>query len=482
MEITDAQVPVVLRSSAVPSSRLGRLFHYGSLGASLALGAAGETFRRTTGGGGQGSVFMSDANVRRLVATLGRMRGAALKLGQFMSIQDNTILPPELERVLAQVQAHANYMPDWQLDRVMTAELGPEWQAKFLAFDRTPVAAASIGQVHRATLKDGTHVAVKVQFPGVAESIGSDIANLSIVLRGSALLPKGMYLQNTIAVMKRELEDECDYEREADAGKKFAALLEGDSVFDVPRVIEECTSKRVLTTEWADGRPLSKLRNLTQEQRDLVRNRGQPQAVPWRLSCTDSFASLESLANGQIGTNVLRLCLEELFKFRFMQTDPNWGNFLFLPSSGRIQLIDFGASREYTPEFMAGWYKLLSAALSGDKPAMVAESQSLGYLTGEEEPDMVDAHIASMSALARPFQHQGLYDFSKQTVTDEVRANIPVMLEKRLTPPPAPTYSLNRKLSGAFLMCAKLGSQVDCKKLWDEATETYQREFAQAKV
>lgn len=213
---------------------------------------------------------MSDSNVRRLVATLGRMRGAALKLGQFMSIQDNTILPPEIERVLHQVQAHANYMPDWQFESVMRAELGADWEDKFIAFDRTPVAAASIGQVHRATLKDGTHVAVKVQFPGVADSIGSDIANLSILLRGSALMPKGLYLQNTIAVMKRELEDECDYEREADAGKRFVELLKDDPVFTVPKVIDACTSKRVLTTEWAAGRPLSKLRNLTQTDRDLV--------------------------------------------------------------------------------------------------------------------------------------------------------------------------------------------------------------------
>lgn len=163
-----------------------------------------------------------------------------------------------------------------------------------------------------------------------------------------------------------------------------------------------------------------------------------------------------------------------------MQTDPNWGNFLFQPASGRIELIDFGASREYTPDFMAGWYKLLSAALSGDRAAMVTESQALGYLTGEEEEDMLNAHIASMSALARPFQNEGIYDFKTQTVTDEVRANIPIMLEKRLTPPPAPTYSLNRKLSGAFLMCAKLGSRVDCKKLWDDATAEYQREFSKA--
>jgi aarF domain-containing kinase len=434
---------VALRSSTVPSSRIGRLFHYGSLGLSLGLGAATETIRRTAGGSGTGSVFMSDANVRRLVATLGRMRGAALKLGQFMSIQDNNMLPPEIERVLQQVQDHANYMPEWQMEKVMRTELGAEWESLFKAFDRVPVAAASIGQVHRAVLADGTPVAVKVQFPGVADSIESDLANVSLLLRGSAVLPPGLYLQNTMAVAKRELEDECDYVREGQAGARFHNLLAGDAVFDVPRVFEHATTGKVLTTEWMAGRPLSKMKGMSQEQRDLI------------------------------GSSILRLCLQELFTFRFMQTDSNWANFLFDAPTGRIQLIDFGASREYTKEFMDGWYRLLQAALDGDRPAMKAESESLGYLTGEENELMVNAHLDSMAALASPFQHEGKFEFATQTITDKVRALIPVMLQHRLTPPPAPTYSLNRKLSGAFLMCSKLGANVDCKALWEGVTAGY---------
>lgn len=284
---------VALRSSTVPTSRLGRLFHYGSLGLSLGLGAATESIRRTAGGSGTGSVFMSDANVRRLVATLGRMRGAALKLGQFMSIQDNTMLPPEIERVLQQVQDHANYMPEWQMEKVLRAELGDAWESLFAAFDRVPVAAASIGQVHRATLADGTPVAVKIQFPGVAGSISSDLANVSLLLRGSAVLPKGLYLQNTIAVARRELEDECDYIREGAAGARFHRLLEGDPVFDVPRVIDEATTGKVLTTEWMGGRPLSKMRGMSQEQRDLVSRQWLTRAGSSFLSPVD-FADARS--------------------------------------------------------------------------------------------------------------------------------------------------------------------------------------------
>ncbi|OCF37032.1 Atypical/ABC1/ABC1-A protein kinase [Kwoniella heveanensis CBS 569] len=449
-QLEEEDTPVVLRASKVPSSRIGRLFHYGSLAASLSFGAASESIRRTTGGNKSGgSVFMSDANIRRLVATLGRMRGAALKLGQFMSIQDNHMLPPEIERVLHQVQAHANYMPDWQMEKVMREEFGSNWQSLFSSFDRTPIASASIGQVHRAVLaSDSTPVAVKIQFPGVASSIESDLSNLSLLLRSSALLPKGLYLQNTIAVMRRELQDECDYIKEAAAGRKFSEYLAKDGYFQVPKVVDEATTDKVLTTQWMDGKPLSRVKNLSQEARD------------------------------RIGTNILRLCLMELFQFRFMQTDPNWANFLYSSSSSTsgteaIQLIDFGASREYTKEFMDGWYRLLKSCLEGDRVRMKEESLSLGYLTGEENDVMLEAHLDSMALVASPFSYQGKYPFAKQTITDSVRALIPIMLKHRLTPPPQETYSLNRKLSGAFLMCAKLGANVDCQKLWEDVVGDY---------
>ncbi|ORX37973.1 ABC1 family-domain-containing protein [Kockovaella imperatae] len=436
-----------MRASKVPSSRIGRLLHYGSLAASMSLGAASESIRRTAGGNaGKGSVFMSDANIRRLVASLGRMRGAALKLGQFMSIQDNHLLPPEIEQVLQQVQAHANYMPEWQMDQVMSSELGSEWQSLFSSFDRTPIASASIGQVHRGVLaSSGQPIAVKIQFPGIASSIHSDLNNLSVLLRTSSLLPKGMYLQNTIAVMRRELEDECDYVREGAAGRRFGKLLANDDFFVIPQVVDEATTGKVLTTEWAKGKPLSRMKGMSQETRD------------------------------KIGENILRLCLQELFHFRFMQTDPNWANFLYDSSAGKITLIDFGASREYTKEFMDGWFRLLDAALRGDRTAMKDESENLGYLTGEENEEMLKAHLDSMALIASPFSTRGAYAFANQTITDSVRALIPVMLKYRLTPPPSETYSLNRKLSGAFLMCARLGANVDCGKLWNEYVGGYKQ-------
>ena len=151
----------------------------------------------------------------------------------------------------------------------MRDELGNDWESLFTNFERVPVAAASIGQVHRGVLAStGETVAIKIQFPGISSSINSDLANLSILIRSSALLPKGLYLQNTIAVMRRELEDECDYIREGESGKRFGDFLANDPVFDVPRVIDEASTGKVLTTEWMGGKPLSKIKGMSQETRD----------------------------------------------------------------------------------------------------------------------------------------------------------------------------------------------------------------------
>src|SRR5438045_2831727 len=171
-----------MRESKVPSSRIGRLLNYGGLAVGMFGGVISESVRRATSSGGEGSYMLSAANMDRLVAKLSRMRGAALKLGQMMSFQDSKLLPAPIQQVLLRVQDSADYMPAYQRDKVLASNLGMGWRELFSAFDEKPIAAASIGQVHNAILKStGERVAVKIQYPGVANSIGSDLSNLSIL-------------------------------------------------------------------------------------------------------------------------------------------------------------------------------------------------------------------------------------------------------------------------------------------------------------
>lgn len=435
--------PYQLRESKVPATRISRLWNYGGLAASMFAGAIGEGLSRAVGGGGQGSMILSAGNMERLVAKLSRMRGAALKLGQMMSFQDSKMLPAPIQEVLQRVQDRADYMPSWQRDKVLVTNLGPQWRELFDKFDEKPIAAASIGQVHRATLRsNGAEVAVKIQFPGVADSINSDLDNLGVLLAATRLLPRGLYLNKTIENARTELAWECDYEREAICAERYRNLLVDESdVFLVPKIYLEASGKHVLTMEYMEGIGVTRVQSFNQEQRD------------W------------------IGTQILRLCLREITEFKFMQTDPNWTNFLYNAQTKKLELLDFGASREYPDKFITLYVQLLAAASRLDKAAVKTLSEELGYLTGHESKAMLDAHITSVLTLAEPFLDSApqVYDFRDQTITERVKDQIPVMIRERLAPPPEETYSLHRKLSGAFLLCARLGSRVRCRDLFEQA-------------
>ncbi|RNA25866.1 aarF domain-containing kinase 4-like [Brachionus plicatilis] len=312
------------KESKVPSSRIERLVNFGNLAAGLSAGALSEMARRTLGPkksqqdefnsilSSSKSVFLTEDNIKRIVDTLCKVRGAALKLGQMLSIQDESLLSPTLQKIFDRVRQSADFMPFSQTEKVLVKEWGANYLDKFEHFERTPFAAASIGQVHWAVLKEsGERVAVKIQYPGVAQSITSDIDNLMSILNVSNLLPKGMYAESAVNVMKRELLDECDYIREAQFYKEFGELLQADDVFVVPKVYMQLTTPNILVTELIEGEPFDKCVDLPQQERD------------------------------HISRNMLRLCLNELFVYFKMQTDPNWSNFFYNKENKKVFIIFF---------------------------------------------------------------------------------------------------------------------------------------------
>ncbi|KAF8978524.1 hypothetical protein BGZ46_006387 [Entomortierella lignicola] len=457
-EIRSVSVKKNLSEASMPTSRVGRLFHYGGLAASLGVGALTETVRRSVGYGttSPGSpTFMTPANMDRLVSKFTKMRGAALKLGQMLSIQDNKLLSPELEEVLLRVQNSANFMPEKQMRKVMSQTMGSNWESEFTDFDMIPIAAASIGQVHRAVHRaTGMPVAVKVQYPGVAASIDSDLANLKTFVLMSSILPRGMYLDNTIKVAQRELAWETDYLREAECIEEFGRLLRDDPDYRVPRLVREASGPMVLTMEWMHGETM-----------------------------TYAMQNCDQTARNRIGTSILSLCLRELFDFQYMQTDPNWTNFLYNPESTKLELLDFGATRGFDSRFTSLYLKTILAGAAGDREGCLRYSRELGFLTGDETPVMETAHINSLLTLSEPFQESApdVYDFKYQTITQRVKDQIPTMLKYRLTPPPDETYSMHRKMAGAFLLCSKLGAKVECKKLFREITSRYNEDLVDKK-
>ncbi|XP_048259041.1 atypical kinase COQ8B, mitochondrial-like [Haliotis rufescens] len=447
------QLSARARERRVPASRVSRLFSYGGLAAGLGAGAIAEVARRSLGimddnaAKGQGildsSPFLTEANAERIVNTLCRVRGAALKLGQMLSIQDNSFINPQLQKIFERVRQSADFMPSSQMRRALTKQLGSDWRSKLETFDEKPFAAASIGQVHRGTLLDGRQIAMKIQYPGVAKSIDSDINNLMAMLRVGNLLPEGMYVENVMTVARRELAWEVDYNREAKCSNRFRNLLKDHPEFHIPEVIEELTASQVLTTEFVEGMPLDQCVDLDQETRD------------------------------KLGESVLKLCLLELFVFRFMQTDPNWSNFFYNPSTGKLVLLDFGASREFDKSFVDKYIKVIKAASVGDRDTILSGSIDMGFLTGYETKVMMDAHVDAVTILGEAFATAHTFDFSMQSTTHRIQNLVPVMLKHRLTPPPEETYSLHRKMSGAFLLCTKLRCKVRCRSLFDQIWRDY---------
>jgi hypothetical protein len=198
----------VMRERAVPSTQMSRFFGFGSLALRMAMGAAANTASNIISGNSANSTI-SDGNAERLAEALCRMRGAALKLGQMLSLQDDSTLPPALAKALDRVKQAADYMPKKQLETQLVSQLGDNWRSKLLEFDYIPIAAASIGQVHKAKLLDGSVVAMKIQYPGVADSIESDLNNLKLVVNMSNIMPPGLFIDQIIKVANTELTAEC---------------------------------------------------------------------------------------------------------------------------------------------------------------------------------------------------------------------------------------------------------------------------------
>ncbi len=399
----------------VPASRIGRAAGFAALGVGIAMGTAAEYAARLLGSSANSSssAVVNDANADRLAATLCRMRGAALKMGQMLSIQDESLLPPALTRALKQVRQGADAMPKHQLIAQLKSQLGDNWRDKFVSFDEVPFAAASIGQVHKATIRDSNSgvikpAVVKVQFPGVANSIASDLNNLKMLVQMTGLAPRGLFIENVIRVGREELRVECDYLREMENQKRFKQLVENDPVlhrekFCVPDVFPGLTSTQVITSEYAPGGTIDKVSHLSQEERN------------------------------RIGRYIMYLTIQELFVWRFMQTDPNWGNFLFDVGTGKTYLVDFGAAREYSKDFVDGYLRIVWASANRDETTLLDQSHRMKFLLGDENDLMLHAHKQSGFTVAEPFLKNEPFDFRGSNISSRMSEHTSVFLQHRLT-------------------------------------------------
>jgi len=427
-----------VRHARIPSGRFERFVRVGWLASEMTLGGLAEGARRLLGASPDvRNIFITQANAQRLARRLSSLRGAAMKLGQILSLEGDDYLPQEITGALGILRSEAHAMPDAQLRRVLGRAYGKGWERRFQYFSMEPVAAASIGQVHFAVTTRGREVALKIQYPGVARSIDSDVDNLASVLRLSRLLPGDIDLSVLMAEAKRQLRQEADYRTEAAHLRRYARLLSGEQAFVVPGVHEELTTPHVLAMDFVRGIPLDQAAEYPQ----AVRNR--------------------------VGTQLYRLFFRELFEFRFVQTDPNFANFFLLPESEQVALLDFGAARE-VPERLSGLYaNLFRAAIARDRASLERTLVDIGFVESDERRDRMDGLVDFFLIACEPFRHRGAYDFGNSDLPPRVRAAAVEVTVRRglLRPPPPDTLFLHRKLAGTFLHCARLGAHVDVRAL-----------------
>jgi predicted unusual protein kinase regulating ubiquinone biosynthesis (AarF/ABC1/UbiB family) len=351
-------------SEKIPTSRVRRTATVATLAASEAVKQFGTRAANVTRGEEASEQAMARRQLetaKQIVAVLGTMKGAAMKLGQVMSFLDVGLVAEEhreeFQRELAKLRDAAPTVSFKQMRRVIEDDLEEPLSEVFSSFDEEPIAAASIGQVYRATLKDGREVAVKVQYPGVAAAVRADMQNLDMIMRLLKRMTPGMNVKAIAEEIRERIVEELDYELEAQNQRSLARIFSGHPFIVVPDVVSSLSRERVLVSEFVRGATFEEIKTRSQEERD------------------------------RLGEIVFRFFLGCLYRHRQFSGDPHPGNFLLL-EDGRVAFLDFGLFKRMDPAAVELELAAQRAVVEGDAPALHDLLAKSGFLP---EPDRVDA-------------------------------------------------------------------------------------------
>jgi len=332
-------------------------------------------------------------------------------------------------------------MPKTQLLDTLERNLGDNWMDRFSYFSFEPVAAASIGQVHRARLDSGEDLAIKIQFPGVAQSIDSDIDNVVSLLRLSGLIPRSLDLSDLINEARRQLHLEADYLAEAEHLRSYAHSLEGFCQADqvvMPKCYSQLTSAEILTMSFVEGQSLESW--LSQHPEDAERLLAQ----------------------------LLELFFTELLQFNLMQTDPNPANFQVQVETGKLVLLDFGAVRRFDPEFVGRYKQAIDMARSQSREGLQQALEVLGFFAKGADVANREVVLDIFMLAAEPLRAEGAYDFGHSDLARRIQQRgMSVSRDPNAWhTPPADVLFLHRKMAGMYLLAAKYGAKVDVNSIY----------------
>lgn len=393
-----------------------------------------------------------------LADALGQLKGSVMKAGQMLSLYGQYFLPPEAVAVLAGLQDDTPAV-DWRVvGPVLERAVGRHHLAE-LDIDETPMAAASLGQAHRARRRsDGLELVIKIQYPGVAEAIESDVRSLSRLVGLSRLAPRGLDLDPVFNEVREMLHREVDYDSEANFTREFHKRLEGQSAFVVPRVLSEYSTDRVLTTTFESG-------------------------VSARH---DSISGLGQARRSRLGHHFLKLFLTEFFEWGMVQSDPHFGNYrirLHEDGSDQIVLLDFGATRLFGRGFIESYSDIVMGALSRDAERINRGAIAIGLMDGQFPKSVLRAFGELCMQIVEPFETPESGRVPEHLLTDQGEyrwgdSDLPMRvgriasrnaLSMHFRVPPREIIFLHRRLAGVFIMLSTLKSELSSRDLLLEA-------------
>jgi predicted unusual protein kinase regulating ubiquinone biosynthesis (AarF/ABC1/UbiB family) len=380
-------------------------------------------------GGSGPAEKLRQAAAARVAASLGQLKGPAMKLGQVLSFAIDD-LPPQLRQALEALQTSSPPRPFAEIAPVIERALRRPVRDAFARIDPVPIAAASIGQVHRGLLDDGTAVAVKVQYPGVAAAVRADLANLSLIVRSVRLLAPGIDADRVALEVRERILEELNYSAEARHQAAFAARFEGHPFISVPRVIASRSAAEVLTSEYAEGRRFQ-----------------------------DALGDAED-ARSREGEIIFRFVYGCIFGWGTFDADPHPGNYLFARGGSRVAFVDYGCVKHLPAQALREWRSFVRARLDGDAAASRTHALKLGFVDAAPEVD-VDRVVAALTRLYLPFRLDGRQRYpslwSEVSLSDALLGERLADVRRNLRIPKDLVF-VNRTLVGMSMVLSRLGA------------------------
>lgn len=368
-----------------------------------------------------------------LVRHVGRLKGAAMKAVQTLSIEGQDFLPPEVIEVLEKLQSQSEPIANEVVLELLEQELGPEKMSELRELDEKPIAAASIGQVYQAQYQQ-QDVVIKVQYPGVAESVDEDIDALKKILNlFLVVLQKRIDINDLMEEVRRVLKFETDYKRELESLERYKKMFEG-SDYIIPKVYPELSTSKVLTMSKQEGLEFSQwLKTKPSQER-----------------------------RNKIALQLLNLYVKEFFENKFVQTDPNPANFL-INQQDQLVLLDFGATIDFDDTFVKHYQELIRTVFSKNRQAIKEQVLKLGFIKDKEEPQVQDAFVDFLLLSLAPFEDSRQpFDFANDDYSSEVRTKaLSFSRQLKHSAPPKQLIFLHRKLGGIFMLLKKMEVQMD---------------------